>query len=63
MADRTVWDRDLAGPGTETTWDGGGTLWDRGLSAARAFRRTAVSLARRVARSVARPIARSRRPR
>ena len=25
---RTVWDRDHAGPGTETNWDGGSTLWD-----------------------------------
>ena len=29
MATRTVWDRDLAGPDTETNWDGlTNTLWD-----------------------------------
>ena len=29
MATRTVWDRDLAGPDTETNWDGvTNTQWD-----------------------------------
>lgn len=28
MDQRTVWDRDLFGPGTETNWDGGTTVWD-----------------------------------
>jgi len=28
VANETLWDVDLAGPGTTTTWDGDTTVWD-----------------------------------
>ena len=29
MANETLWDVDVAGPGTTTTWDGDTTFWDK----------------------------------